>query len=103
MRGALLFAPVLALLLAACAAPKEFAQAPPPPSTIPAAGCNAEAAQFAVGQAYGEAIADQVKMRSGASAVRALRPGQAVTMEFIADRVNLDLDAAGKITRVRCG
>lgn len=102
MRGTLLLAPALALLLAACAAQPEFGQAPPPPPTAPGT-CDAGAAQFAVGQAYGEALADQVKRRSGASALRTLRPGQVTTMEYIADRVTLDLDGAGRVTRVRCG
>ena len=102
MRGTFLLTPVLALVLAACAAPPaEFAQAPPPPAAP--AVCNADPGQFAVGQPHAEALADQVRRETGASSVRALRPGQAVTMEFNAGRVNLDLDAGGRVTRVRCG
>jgi hypothetical protein len=32
-----------------------------------------------------------------------LRPNQVVTMEFNAQRLNLDVDAAGVIKKVRCG
>ena len=103
MRGSILFSPVLALVLAACAAPPspEFSQAPPPPAA--AGSCNAEAAQFAVGQAYGEALADQVRRRSGAAVLRTIRPGQIVTLEYSSDRVTLDLDGGGRVSRVRCG
>jgi hypothetical protein len=102
MRSPLFLAAALALWLTACAVPQpEFAQAPPPPAAP--GSCNAEVAQFAVGQAYGEAIADEVRRRSGARVVRTLRPGQVVTMEYNSERVTLDLDGGGRVTRVRCG
>ena len=56
-----------------------------------------------MGQAYGEALADEVRRRSGASDLRVMRPGMAGTMEFNPQRVNLDLDAGNRVTRVRCG
>jgi hypothetical protein len=34
--------------------------------------------------------------------VRVLRPGQAVTMEFNAERLNLEVDATGRIVAARC-
>ena len=34
---------------------------------------------------------------------RTLKPDQAVTMEFNANRLNLDLDDAGAVTAIRCG
>lgn len=40
---------------------------------------------------------------AGAQQYRFLRPGQAVTLEYNAGRLNLELDAAGKVLRVRCG
>lgn len=94
----------LAALAAALAAGCQ-AQTPPAPTAPPQAGreCNAQPAQFAVGQAYGEALADEVRRRSGASDLRVLRPGMAATMEFNPQRVNLDLDAGNRVTRVRCG
>ncbi|TWO68729.1 hypothetical protein FN976_22320 [Caenimonas sedimenti] len=106
MRGALLLASTLALALSACAPPprqqqEQFSQVPPPPAAP--GGCNAEGAQFAVGQPYGEALADQVRRRSGATVLRTIRPGQIVTMEFSSERVTLDLDGGGRVTRVRCG
>ena len=90
-----------ALLLAACAAQQE--PTPPPAQPAGPGACNAAPAQFAVGYAYGEAIAEEVRRRSGARSVRTIRPGQIVTMEYVVDRATLDLDAAGRVTRVRCG
>ena len=65
--------------------------------------CNAQGAQFAIGKAPGASVVEQARQRSGAYMARVLRPGQMVTMEFNAQRLNLDLDAAGVITRARCG
>ena len=89
----------LLLALTACAAP------PPPEPAAPAlpGGCDASKAQFAVGHPPGLAIQDQARERSGARMVRTLRPGQLVTMEYNAERLNLELDAGGTVVRVRCG
>ena len=89
----------LLLALGACAAP------PPPAATVAAlpGGCDAAKAQFAVGHPPGLALQDQARQRSGARTVRTLRPGQVVTMEYTAERLNLELDASGTVVQVRCG
>ena len=74
-----------------------------PPPTGPGAICKAADAQFAVGRNADGALQEQARVRSGARSVRTLRPGQAVTMEFSAERLNLDVDASGKVTAARCG
>ena len=51
----------------------------------------------------GPALERDVRARSGASIVRWLSPGQAVTMEFNPARLNLTLDARSRITKVACG
>ena len=89
--------PLLLALGACAAAPPAQAPAAPPGS------CDASRAQFAVGHEAGLAIQDQARERSGARSLRTLRPGQAITMEFSGDRLNLELDASGKVLRVRCG
>ncbi|WP_374669983.1 I78 family peptidase inhibitor [Ramlibacter sp.] len=87
--------------LAGCAAPPAQPEAAPPP---PLAGtCEAQAAQFAMGMPYGEALAEEVRRKSGARTVRVLRPGMAVTMEYDPGRINLGVDAAMRVTRVNCG
>nr|WP_286197372.1 I78 family peptidase inhibitor [Variovorax boronicumulans] len=74
-----------------------------PGASAPPATCDAGAAQFAVGQSFGPALERDVRARSGASIVRWLSPGQAVTMEFNAARINLTLDGRSRITKVACG
>jgi hypothetical protein len=105
-----LLAALAACALSACGSP-PFAQAPAPGQVAPApaapspaAGdCNAAGAQFAVGRPFSTQLEAEARQRSGAQAVRMLRPGQAVTMEFNSKRLNIDVDAVGNITRVRCG
>lgn len=72
------------------------------PGAAPAT-CDAAAAQFAVGQSFGPTLERDVRARSGASIVRWLNPGQAVTMEFNPARLNLTLDGRSRITKVACG
>lgn len=96
---------LLAVALAACAQPPAAPSSSPAPSPAPAPGgtCQADAARFAVGQAYTEALAQEARARASATRVRAIRPGQAVTLEFDGGRLNLQLDAAGRVTAARCG
>lgn len=69
----------------------------------PVASCDAAAAQFALGQSFGPALERELRTRSGASIVRWLSPGQAVTMEFNPARLNLTLDGRSRITKAACG
>lgn len=87
------------VLVAACAQPPM----PGAPAHPRAGVCQAEAARFAVGQAISPQLAEQARAKSGARSVRVIRPGQMVTMEFDESRLNLDVDAAGKVAAVRCG
>jgi uncharacterized membrane protein len=103
----LLSAVATAILLVACAAP---APAPTPAAPAPSAAapepvyqCNADGARFAVGQPLSPQLEAAARVRAGAGAVRALKPGEAVTMELNGGRLNLDVDARGRVTDVRCG
>ncbi|MBV7431019.1 proteinase inhibitor I78 [Acidovorax sp. sif1233] len=77
--------------------------ATPPPAAPPAAVCNAQPAQFAVGQNSTSSVMESARARSGAQLARILRPGQMITKEFDAQRLNLEVDANGRIIAVRCG
>ena len=95
---------------AATAGPAEPAMSDAPVVSAPApapaeetAMCDVTKAQFAVGQAYSDALAEQARAAAGAKIVRRLVPGQMVTMEFNAERLNLDTDGSGKVAAVRCG
>jgi hypothetical protein len=97
-----LLSPLLPLAAACCLAACAQQQAGAAPDAE-AGTCQAKPAQFAVGYNYTEAVLDEVRRRSGARLARVLRPGQMTTMEFSAERVNLEVDAGNRVTRVRCG
>jgi hypothetical protein len=65
--------------------------------------CNAAPAQFAVGRNVDAALESDARARAGARTSRVLKPGQVVTMEFNAERLNLSVDDTGRVTRVNCG
>ena len=93
------------LMLAGCVPATPAAEGNQPPQEQPAEGgrCDAAKAQSYVGEPESAAIAEQARQKSGARTVRWLRPGQIVTMEYRDDRLNLELDAQGKIIAIRCG
>ncbi len=103
MKLKIILGSLTASALVACTTPA------PPPATgtapaAPSAGvCDAQGAQFAVGKTAGAGVVEEARQRSGSYMARVLRPGQVVTMEFNAQRLNLDINAAGVVTRVRCG
>ena len=65
--------------------------------------CDAKAASAYVGQAINDQVANQAKASAGARGVRIIRPGMAVTMDYRAGRLNLEVDAEGRIIRASCG
>ena len=79
--------------------------AKPAPTAPPAiaTGCDDSQAQWAIGKKPTDADLEQARKDSGAETVRTLKPNQAVTMEFNASRLNLDLDDTGVVTAIRCG
>jgi len=86
-------APILLwLALAACAAPAG--QGPADPDA-----CGASALQHLVGKTEAALAATALP----AGALRVIRPGMAVTMEYSPQRLNIELDETGHITRVFCG
>jgi hypothetical protein len=93
----------LAAALGACADPPLQVPLAPPPPIIAAGQCNDAAAQFAVGKPADAKLAEEARTRASAQRVRTIHPGQVVTMEFDVARLTLDVDAAGKVVRARCG
>lgn len=100
----------MAALMAGCASHGPAPSAPPSPTTqsqaqapAPDMLCNAQPAQAAVGQSSTASVVESARARSGARMVRILRPGQMVTKEFDTQRLNLEVDANGRILAVRCG
>lgn len=88
------------VLLAGCASPGPATG----PTGAPLGGiCNAAPAQSFVGQNSTAKVVEAARVSAGALMVRILRPGQMVTKEFDAQRLNLEVNAAGRIIAVRCG
>ena len=79
--------------------PEPIGKTTAPPGDI----CDAKPAQGVLGQQPTVKVIEQARVRSGARMARVLRPGQMVTKEFDQQRLNLELDASGKIIAVRCG
>lgn len=100
---------VAAALVAGCAspspspAPAPSAGSPAPAEPAPGGLCNAQPAQSVVGQNSTASVVESARLRSGAQIARILRPGQIITKEFNAQRLNLEVDANGRILAVRCG
>lgn len=65
--------------------------------------CDAQPVQNMLGQAYSDSVGDTLRQRASARAIRVLKPGQVMTMEYNPMRINIILDAKGSIEALRCG
>lgn len=101
--GSSLCAVAVVLALSACTA----AQSEAPPDLPPAADCGADALQPLAGQpvtgeAPGEITVGGTPI-AVVAAVRVIYPDTAVTQDYLPERLNLDVDEAGNLTRAWCG
>jgi len=83
---------VLALALAACV-PQEADRAPDPGQV-----CGAAGFQGLIGQPESALSGLTLPQET-----RVIRPGMAVTMDFREDRLNIEIDAGKRISRIFCG
>ena len=97
MRNILVLVP--ALLSACSTAPAQ----PVVHGQTPGHTCSEERTAQFVGQIKSDALGAEIKRVSNAAVLRWAPPGVMLTMDFREDRVTVWLDAAGKITKVRCG
>jgi hypothetical protein len=98
-RALLCLLPLLALPLAACAGKPMRTGGPLPPTLA----CDAAPARGAIGRQATADVLERIRIESHAQVVRVLRPGQMVTMEFSAGRVDVRVDAGNVILGVSCG
>lgn len=86
------------LLLAACVTEGGPGPAPGPAPEPAADACGASGLQRLVGQP-----ASTLDTMRFAQPIRVIRPGEMVTMDFSAGRLNFAVDDAERISRVYCG
>jgi hypothetical protein len=65
--------------------------------------CDAAALQPQIGHKATASVMEDLRTRSGSATARMLRPGQLVTMEYNATRLNLIVDDKDVMTAIRCG
>lgn len=70
---------------------------------LPEARCRAAGAQAELGKIVDDKVIDDARYAAGAMRARVIRPGQVVTMELDPQRLNIEVDATGRIRRLRCG
>lgn len=93
-------------LLAGCA---MGTAAGTPPEGVPTGAvvlsgtCDAQAASYAVGRPATSALQSELITKTLAKTLRVVRPGEVLTQEFSSQRLNLEVDAGGRIAAVRCG
>ncbi|RPS78306.1 hypothetical protein IPC988_26655 [Pseudomonas aeruginosa] len=75
------------------------------PAATPAADgrCDANAVQAYVGKQASAAIVEEARRAAGAEVALALRPHDAVTMDYNPRRLNIDVDDTLVIKRLSCG
>lgn len=65
--------------------------------------CDAGAVQWMIGELPDDALVERARLAAGAASVRVIAEGMMVTQDYRDDRLNLDLDARGRVRAVRCG
>ena len=91
------------VLLAATALPACAPMPPADPSPPYTAQCDAELARWAIGQAATSDVVERIRVDTRSQVARVIRPGQAVTMDYSAARVNVHVNERNAITGVTCG
>ena len=65
--------------------------------------CNPLRLGDLIGRPATQALGAEVLPLSDARALRWIRPGDSVTMDYRPDRLNIHLDAQGRVERFACG
>ncbi|WP_020190140.1 I78 family peptidase inhibitor [Pseudomonas putida] len=65
--------------------------------------CEASGADFAMGKQASAELLEQARKASGSQMARILKPHDVVTLEYRSERLNLNVDEQGRVTRVNCG
>jgi hypothetical protein len=99
-----LAAPAALLLLGACAGPEGPCNIPAPPAAKPVTDqCGAAALSRYLNVSASGEMKSAITAAAGDRPVRYIAPGDAVTMDFVPARLNVELGDDGRVTRLRCG
>lgn len=83
--------------------PEDVAAADDPDDAATACQAAADALGGVwVGRAFAEAES-AIMAGEGVATIRVIRPGTMVTKDFRIDRLNVDVDESGNVTRIYCG
>jgi hypothetical protein len=93
----------LLMMTSACTTPTDSKPSPPEHGATPGQRCDDTKAQGLVGQAGTQDLGARALALTGAARLRWIRPGDAVTMDYRTDRLNIHLDARGRVERLSCG
>ncbi|MBS7661721.1 hypothetical protein I0D00_07140 [Pseudomonas lalucatii] len=66
-------------------------------------GCKAEAVPGMLGKPATAERVERAREQTGARSVRVLAPGDAVTLDYDSQRLNIEIDEAELIQRISCG
>jgi uncharacterized protein involved in type VI secretion and phage assembly len=64
--------------------------------------CQAAGLGDLVGRQRSDALGAEALRRSGATTLRWIEPGAIITQDLRSDRLNIDVDGRGRVTRLRC-
>ena len=67
------------------------------------ARCDGSRAQALVGRPATAELGAEALRLTGSRALRWIRPGDMVTMDYREDRLNIHLDAQNRVARLQCG
>ena len=95
---AYLLATMVSMTAACAAVPPDEA-----PREVGDGTCDASGLQDLVGREPTQALGAEALRRSGARSLRWIRPGDAVTMDYRPDRLNVRLDARHRVAGFDCG
>lgn len=73
------------------------------PAAQPVQRCDTAGAQWAVGKTNTVKHVEDARRRSGALMARVIQQGQPVTADANVERLNLQVDATGRIIAASCG
>ena len=97
LRHALASLSLLALLTGCSSQP------PAQPSAEISGDCNVEQVHGVLGQTASSELIEQVQQQANAKTLRVLAPGDAATLDYNPQRLNIDIDESEVIIRLTCG